>query len=297
MTASYHRLYRTQPNYRWWRPLVAIVIAAALIVSVSTGIVLAALLGQLVVGELTSTVVNADDLLSLDVANPASVVIALVSVAAWIPCIFVALWAAGLKPVGMINSVSFRLRRNRLLRFGLAGFVTVTLAQTLLVALLYISGQAPDRIFTLDPLVLLISLLAVLFLVPLQAAAEEYAFRGILLQALGSWIKNPILPVLLPTVLFMFAHIYEVWGLVEVFLLGITAGWLTVKTGGLEAAIVIHVLNNVSVFLLLISGVFGTTAVAADAGSPVSVVMTIILLSAYSWWVLRENKRFEKQPA
>jgi membrane protease YdiL (CAAX protease family) len=297
MTERYQRLYRTQPNYRWWRPLLALLIAALLAISVSVTIYLFAFIAQLVYAELSSTTVSVDDLMVLDVAKPASVALALFSIAAWIPCIFVGLWAAGLKPIGMIHSVAFRLRRNRLARFGIAGLVTVAVAQTLSVTVLFLSGQAPDEILTLDPVVMFVSVLVVLILVPFQAAAEEYAFRGILLQTLGSWLKSPVIPVLVPTVLFMFAHIYDVWGLIEVFLLGLTAGWLTVKTGGLEAAIVIHVVNNVSVFLLLIAGVFGTTVVSVDAGSPISAAMTLLLLGAYSFWVLRENSRFEETPA
>lgn len=297
MTGSYFRLYRSQPTYRWWRPLVALLLAALLIVSVSTGIVLVAFIAQLVYGELTSTVVSVDDLAVLDVSNPLSVLIALVSVAVWIPLIFAALWATGIKPVGMLNSVSLRLRWGRLGKYLLAAAVLVLSAQALSVGLLLLLGEGSTALFPLDPIATVLSVLIVVALVPFQAAAEEYAFRGIFAQAIGSWVKGPLLPILVPSVAFMLLHAYDVWGLFEVLLLGLTAGWLTYRTGGLEAAIAIHVVNNVAVFLVLLSGVLGTTEVSPDAGSPVSLASTAVLLAIYVFWADRLHASAERRAA
>jgi membrane protease YdiL (CAAX protease family) len=38
--------------------------------------------------------------------------------------------------------------------------------------------------------------------------------------------------------------------MVDVFLFALTVGWLAVRTGGLEAGIALHVLNNLLAFLL-----------------------------------------------
>ena len=103
---------------------------------------------------------------------------------------------------------------------------------------------------------------------PFQAAAEEYVFRGILMQTLGAWVRWAPLAIVLPTVLFAFGHIYDVWGLLDVAAFGLAAAWITWRTGGLEAGIVMHTVNNVVLFLLLASGVLGGTAVTSDGGSP-----------------------------
>jgi membrane protease YdiL (CAAX protease family) len=34
------------------------------------------------------------------------------------------------------------------------------------------------------------------------------------------------------------------WGFADLLVFGVVAGWLTVRTGGLEAAIALHVMNN-----------------------------------------------------
>lgn len=293
MTESYFRLYRSQPSYRWWRPLLALLLAAVLIVSVSTGVILVVLLAQLVVSELTSTPLSAEALVELDVANPLSVLIALGSVAIWIPLIFLTLWTVGIKPVGMLNSVAFRLRWRRLAQYAIAAAVLVLSAQVISVLLLFLLGQASAELFPLDPVVTLLSLLIVLLIVPFQAAAEEYAFRGIFAQSLGSSVRGPLIPILIPSVTFMLLHVYDIWGMLEVLLLGLTAGWLTYTTGGLEAAIAIHVVNNVVVFTVLLSGVLGTTAVNPDAGSPVSLATTALLLGLYVLWVRRIHAQRE----
>lgn len=297
MTLNYLRLYRTQPNYRWWRPLLAVVLAAVLIISASSLFGVLTLVGFTALNGRAPSAAEVEALFVPDVANPFSVFLALISVAAWIPLIFFSLWAVGLKPVGMLNSITFRLRWRHLGRYLVAGLVVVFAAQALSVALTYLAGDGAQQLFALDASTFLLALLIVIVLVPFQAAAEEYAFRGILMQTLGSWMKTPIVPILLPTVLFMLSHVYDIWGLLEVLLMGVTAAWLTYKTDGLEAAIVIHAVNNVGVFLLLLIGVFGTTTVSADAGSPISLAITALMLVGYSVWVLRLHRALASQPA
>ena len=291
MTTPYHRLYRDRPNYAWWRPLLAVILAGVLVLSASSVIGIAALLSLTATqGEFPSQA-QVEALLVPDAANPLSIVLALAAVAIWLPIFFFSLWAVGLRPTGMLSSTSFRLRWSRITQYGGAALVLVASAQGLGLILLGLTGNLPADRVALEPHIVALSILAVILLVPFQAAAEEYAFRGILLQTLGSWIRNPILPILIPTLLFTLSHIYNLWGLAEVLVLGLTAGWLTVRTGGLEAAIAIHVVNNVLVFLLLIFGVFGTTAIDPNAGSPVSLAVTVAMLALYVVWVLRLERR------
>lgn len=290
MTEAYHRLYRSRANYAWWRPLLAVILAAVLAISASSAIGLIALMTLTAQTGGPVTQAQVEQLLVPDAANPLSIVLSLLSVAVWLPIIFFSLWAVGLKPVGMLHSITLRLRWRRLLSAVLAALVFVGVAQLVSIGLFFgLPNGAVERV-SLEPQVIVISVIAVLLLVPFQAAAEEYAFRGILVQALGSWIRNPVLPVIIPTVLFTLAHGYNVWGLAEVLALGLTAGWLTVKTGGLESAIAIHVVNNVLVFLVLIAGLLGTTTISADAGSPLSLAISLAMLAGFAAWVLRRER-------
>jgi membrane protease YdiL (CAAX protease family) len=91
--------------------------------------------------------------------------------------------------------------------------------------------------------------LIVLLTTPLQAAGEEYAFRGYLTQAVGSLTRNVWLAVLVPALIFAAVHgAQNVPLFFDRFMFGVIAGWLVIRTGGLEAGIALHVLNNMLAF-------------------------------------------------
>ncbi len=113
-------------------------------------------------------------------------------------------------------------------------------------------------------------LVVVVLTTPLQAAGEEYAFRGYLLQAVGALTKRAWIALTLTSLLFAMAHGVQNFPLFfDRFAFGFIAGWLVIRTGGLEAGIALHVLNNLLAFGLGI--LFG------DIGEMVNV-------SEISWW-------------
>ena len=94
-------------------------------------------------------------------------------------------------------------------------------------------------------------ILVMLVTTPLQAAAEEYFFRGYLMQSLGSMVASPWFGILVSAAVFTLFHTStNVALVVDRFAFGVLAGWLVVRTGGLEAAIGAHIANNVSAFFL-----------------------------------------------
>ena len=115
--------------------------------------------------------------------------------------------------------------------------------------------------------------LVIAFLTPLQATGEEFMFRGYLLQALGSLSRRVWVPVVLSGLVFGIFH-----GLgqsppvfLDRFAFGLIAGYLAVRTGGLEAGIAMHLLNN-----WLSLSVAAATGQLDDALHP----------TAGSWWTL-----------
>ncbi len=70
------------------------------------------------------------------------------------------------------------------------------------------------------------------------------------MQLVGSWLRHPAFAILLPVPLFVLGHGYDVWGAASVGLFAVVAAWLTWRTGGLEAAISLHIVNNLLIFLL-----------------------------------------------
>jgi membrane protease YdiL (CAAX protease family) len=98
---------------------------------------------------------------------------------------------------------------------------------------------------------------------PLQAAAEEIFFRGYLMQAFGSLWAQPWFGVVMSSVVFALLHGTQNLPLfVDRLVFGLLAGILVWRTGGLEAGIAAHVINNI--FAFVVAGL--TTSVATVHG-------------------------------
>jgi CAAX protease family protein len=94
---------------------------------------------------------------------------------------------------------------------------------------------------------------------PIQAAAEEVFFRGYLVQALGSLFSRPWFGVIVSSVVFALFHGTQNLPLfVDRLAFGLLAAILVWRTGGLEAGIAAHVVNNV--FAYTIAGLTGSVA-------------------------------------
>jgi membrane protease YdiL (CAAX protease family) len=102
-------------------------------------------------------------------------------------------------------------------------------------------------------------LVVIILTSPLQAAAEEIFFRGYLLQALGSLVAQPWFGVVVSSVVFALLHGTQNLPLfIDRLAFGLLAALLVWRTGGLEAGIAAHVVNNV--FAYVIAGL--TTSIA-----------------------------------
>jgi membrane protease YdiL (CAAX protease family) len=295
----YHRLYRAQPTYRWWRPLVAIVMTAvfflgvSLLLAVPLFIVLFAtnaidFLSPDVTDELTT-------LISPDMARPWTLLFGLGSIILVLPLVPVALRIAGIRPAGprvsILHSVLFRLRwRWLLVAFVPAAVVWIaTFAGQIGIGLALGDQLLP---FSTDVPTYLVSLLIVLLLVPVQAATEEYLYRGVLLQSVGAWVGWAPVTIVVSAVLFGFSHAYDAWGILTVMVMGVGFGVVTVRTGGLEAGIAMHTVNNVAAFAVMGTGMFGPTGMTEDTGGPVGFiaqVVTVALWVAGVEWFARRS--------
>lgn len=112
--------------------------------------------------------------------------------------------------------------------------------------------------------------------------------------ALLKWrTGSPIIAVALPSFVFAFAHIYEIWGMLSVASMAVVAAWLAWRTGGLEAAITLHVVNNLVGFLMMTMAFGGETAQTADGGSPVSLFAAVLGQVLFAWWVDRDFRRID----
>lgn len=131
------------------------------------------------------------------------------------------------------------------------------------VALVILGGLLTFRLTSGPPLDLtpqngFVGFLAVILITsPLQATAEEVFFRGYLTQALGSLVTNPWFGVVVSSVVFALFHGGQNLPLfIDRLAFGFLASVLVMKTGGLEASIAAHIINNVLAYTS--AGLIGT---------------------------------------
>lgn len=304
---EFHQLMRGAPRYRWWKPLVALVLAILYYLTLSVVFTLIILVPYFI---FTGASVSPDDLFALamlDTQQPISVVLALGSIALMIPAAILAMVSVGLTPAKRLWSVALRIRWRWIGRTVLPAFVALIVMNVLGIALeiafaggvdgLEEAAEAPD----IDVQLALLSMLFVLLLVPLQSTAEELVYRGMFMQVLGSWLggvrgstgaakflRGPWIPVALPALLFGFSHIYDIWGFLMVTGMALVAGWISWRTGGLEAAISLHVVNNLVAFAFMAMAFGGETGQTADGGGPGSLIGSLAGLVLFAWWVDRD---------
>ncbi|MFD7713635.1 CPBP family intramembrane glutamic endopeptidase [Streptomyces sp. NPDC059786] len=256
---TYHRLARLSLSHRWWRP-----VTGTLFVAVGWVLLLGLLdLSLSGLGALKGYPEGPDGWVEFGPVTGTAVDLLLIATA--IPVVLLAVRWIGRRPAGTASSVTGRLRWRLLGSCVLLALPVLAVSACVLLLVPGVS-EPPSRWAGFD--VLLPALAMLVVLVPLQAAAEEYVFRGWLLQAAGAFFRSPWIAVLPQAVLFAAAHGWgTAWGFADLTVYGVLAGWLTVRTGGLEAAIGLHAVNNLLAFGLSAAVVDGLKSdeTAADA--------------------------------
>jgi len=285
----YHRLARTA-RHRWWRPVLGTVLLA---VGLLTAICL--LYGVMAaIGHLAGRSATPDAPPTL--GPLADLAVGLVAIAVALPLTLLAVRWVQARPVGTISSVCGRLRWRWL---GTCLLVAVPAVVVLLgggIGLLALTGgddePAPAGTGWPGWLGFLGALAVLLVLVPFQAAAEEYVFRGWLLQGVGAFLRTPWPAILVQAVLFAAAHGWGTrWGFADLAIMATLTGWLTVRTGGLEAAVALHVVNNLIAFGgAAATGELAAEEAAADATWEIFAVSVLVHLG-YTIVVLRLARR------
>ena len=96
----------------------------------------------------------------------------------------------------------------------------------------------------------LASFAVVTILGPLQCIAEEYLFRGFLMQTLGSWFRLPIIAVILQSVIFALMHPYNTIGQIGIFVSGCVFALSAWIGRGIEISSAYHIVNNMTIFYM-----------------------------------------------
>ncbi len=293
---AYHHLWLA-PRWRWWRSLLVLGVGAAIFfalqvaaiaiagaIDISTGRQEWSSLGK---GEIQVTP-------AIFIANNISLVL-LVLVAPLLAWLF-----TGQRP-GWLASVVGRVR------WGWLGRCMAMIAPLwiVLTALQYWASRGdPDSQvrWSGDSLILIV---AIILTTPLQSAGEEFAFRGLVNRGVASWFPQErvglVMGGLASSGLFMWAHsAQDPWLNLFYFSFGMVGAWLAFRTGGLEASIAIHVVNNVTSEWSLpftdISGMFDRQDGSGGPQVLIFMVVPLIALGLIEWQARRHHVINRYQP-
>jgi membrane protease YdiL (CAAX protease family) len=139
--------------------------------------------------------------------------------------------------------------------------------------------------------------LVVLLSTPLQAAGEEYFFRGYLNQAIGAYVRAPWLPLVVTSVLFALAHGAQNGPLfVDRLSFGLVAAFIVWRTGGLEAGIAWHVVNNLVVLLYAVATDTMSSTLLVSRVSWGAAVIDVALMLVFAATVIRlgQGRRLQR---
>ena len=294
---EYHSIQRYVGRWGpvgWWRPLTGLIVGVLLMLVAQFVLLVAFLVYYLATGagDVTGKV---DALSNTSHVTPSLLAYLNLSLAAAIPvALLLTRLFHGLGP-GWICSVVGRMRwRWMAVTFGLA---VVALIATVIVGNFVpaagdpadASGGLNDWTSTTRDFVIVI-----LLLTPLQAAGEEFAFRGYLTQAFGGLFAtfgprvSRVSAVVLPAVLFALAHgAQDAPVFVDRLAFGLVSGILVIATGGLEAGIAMHVLNNFLAYGFALAFSDMTSALNPTGGSwwtlPTTLTQSLVYLGLAVW--------------
>ncbi len=276
-------------KYRWWKPLLCIVLGILLALLM----MVLAIVPVLIAGWIT----GADLITTMDITNlgPIAFIYLNLSLIVFIPASGLSIWIVhGIRP-RFLSSVAGGIRWRWLLRS--VGVILPLWA--LYAGLAALAGPPtsprPDHWVAL--------LVIVLLMTPLQAAGEEYFFRGWIMQNVGAWFARPIVGLVASLIVsaaaFSAAHLSpDPWILGTIACLGLAAGIATWRTGGLEAAVAIHAVNNVVTYVVVM--IFGGWSQAfvrpQTTGTPMMLVMAAAVSGIALALVLWQAKRAGLQP-
>ncbi|WP_116246250.1 CPBP family intramembrane glutamic endopeptidase [Nocardiopsis sp. FIRDI 009] len=282
----YHRLARGS-RYRWWMPPLTILVLAFLLFFLWVAVALSMTIVALVEGGGLGAG-------SARVGQIAGLAIGLVSAALLIPIVLLVVRVVQWRRVGTLMSVEGRMRWTWLARCAALAVAPVSVS-----VVLYLLLSDDFRTGTMSGAVsggaevaaVSGAVLVILLLVPFQSVAEEVTLRGLVMQWVGSLgapahapggdqavarvLRSPAPAILASGTLFaaLYASAYpdDVWTTAALTVMGTSTAWLTWRTGGLEAAIGLHLVNGlVQLVLCVVEGRTAAigTGVVIGAGPP-----------------------------
>jgi membrane protease YdiL (CAAX protease family) len=237
------------PRYRWWKPVLCLALGLLAWILISVALVSVIIIAGLIAR--APDLVEYTTKATTDIANlgPVGFIYLNLTLIVLIPVSGLSIWIVhGIRP-RYLSSVAGGIRWRWLLRCIAVLLPVWVLYTALAVAVDPFTSPRPEHWVAL--------LFIVLFMTPLQAAGEEYFFRGWIMQNVGAWFARPMVglvaSLIVSAVAFSIAHLSpDPWVLGTIACFAVTSGLAAWRTGGLEAGIALHAINNVLSFVVVV---------------------------------------------
>ena len=275
---------RTFEKYKWYKPLITVVIVAVLYFVFNTLLtwVFQAAYGTSVIDGILAG--GYETLYASDV----SVYYSYLSIVIFAPAIYIA--SKIVRDRSFSSYSSSRGGWNWKIYFKCLSIPFVIYLSYFLISLLI--GNEYGDVSQISLMCMIISLI----IIPAQCIVEEHVFRGLIMQTLGAWFKNPILAIIIQSVIFAIVHSYNFLGVVTIGISGIVYGWLSWRTNGLEASAAIHSINNLMSFFVVALSLSSISSTVTFWELVADVLITLVSAIAVYYVGVKKGWFDEKTP-
>ena len=276
--------YPTYPrrfiSYRWFKPLLAGLLFSVLYLGVNVAIVLAGAINQ---GGLESVMNIAGSYDNMDVSSAPGILLNLGTLAIAIPLLALTALIVRDRPFSSYSSARGGWDWGLFGRMMLLALVICGVPNLVWILL---DHEPLNNRFTIATFLLLT------VMGPLQCIAEEYMFRGLIMQTFGGWFRLPAAAVILQALIFMAMHPYNLTGKLTILATGCMMGLMAWISRGIEASSAIHIVNNMVAFY---ADGLGIGAIGSEV-STLDLAVTLIIDAAYVavLLILRKKGLFDR---
>jgi len=288
-----HSQFLQTPRRRWWKLPIALVVAVVAWLIGSTIVTIPALVYDIINQriDLTDPVALQNYVAGITThITPAIFLANNAGIALMIPCAWLGLIIYGQRP-RWLSSVVGGLRWGWLFRIlGLIllpylAFEALTIALTGVPQLTW----KPYSLFMI---------LVIVLTTPLQCAGEEYGLRGLVNRLFGSYGSSRVsfwIGAVVSSLAFMWLHTaQDIYLNAFYFSFGMISCWMAWRTGGLEAGIALHVVNNVVAMAVFpfsdFSGLFNRQAGSANPMDVLPLAAVMLVSMGLVEWQVRRRK-------
>ncbi len=276
------RAFGAHLRMRWWRALIIVpLIPVALLLYSLIATAIAVVAEVLITGE-------QPDLTQL-AFSPILLLANNLSLGALIPTAILLMWLVGGVPLRSIWRKQNRPAGPRASVYF--GVFTLGVVIAVLVSSLFLPDDGSTIIWNGTTIAFLV---IALLTTPLQAAGEEFAFRGAMMPAIASWIRPQVIALIVSVVIssLIFCALHgagDPWLWLYYVSFGAIMAGMALISRGLEAPIAFHVANNL--VLMIVSGLYseGEPIVidrSAGMGGPeMLIVIALDLLALGLVWL------------